>query len=127
MDSDDAGVACSRSLSERLAKQQIRSRILELPAKDPNELLVKEGVERFAEIVKEQLKEERKIILLPTTAANQKNESENKFETADAAQSSILPEVTAREMSRRLRIAATRCAGSRRRLIAGCALPSTSH
>jgi DNA primase catalytic core len=58
LDSDDAGRKACGSIAEKLKLHGIESRTITLPAKDPNELLVKEGPENFQKIAEGLLKEE---------------------------------------------------------------------
>lgn len=50
LDSDDAGRRAAAALSEKLTARGISTRVVDLPAKDANELLVREGREGFAAI-----------------------------------------------------------------------------
>ncbi|MGH9858159.1 MAG: CHC2 zinc finger domain-containing protein, partial [Acidobacteriota bacterium] len=58
LDSDDAGKKAAAHIAEKIIAMHIATQILELPAKDANELLKKEGVEKFKAIVSELLKKE---------------------------------------------------------------------
>lgn len=49
LDSDDAGRHASAALADKLTARDIEVRIVELPAKDANELLVRDGAAKFAE------------------------------------------------------------------------------
>ncbi len=59
LDSDEAGRAAAASIAEKFEKMHVPSRIIVLPAKDANELLQREGVERFKLIAGELLKKEQ--------------------------------------------------------------------
>jgi DNA primase len=58
LDSDEAGAKAAAHIAEKIGKVHIPTQIIELPAKDANELLKKEGVEKFKAIVAELLKKE---------------------------------------------------------------------
>lgn len=58
LDNDEAGKKAAAALAEKLAHLNVQTRLLELPAKDANELLQKEGVDRCRSIITEQLKKE---------------------------------------------------------------------
>jgi DNA primase len=58
LDSDDAGRKASESIAKKLKLQGIETKTIALPAKDPNELLVKEGPDGFRKNLEGQLKEE---------------------------------------------------------------------
>ena len=57
LDSDDAGRKASAAIAEKLKLQGVETRTATLPAKDPNELLVKEGADNFRIIFEGCLKE----------------------------------------------------------------------
>lgn len=57
LDSDEAGKKAAVNIAEKFTKMQLPAQIIELPAKDANELLAKEGVERFKLTIDELLKE----------------------------------------------------------------------
>lgn len=58
LDSDDAGKKAAAHIAEKIAQMAIGTQILTLPAKDANELLKKEGVEKFKATIEELLKKE---------------------------------------------------------------------
>jgi DNA primase catalytic core len=62
LDSDPAGRHAANELREKLTARGIAARVVELPAKDANELLVREGREGFASIW-------RRLLAQPDTAA----------------------------------------------------------
>lgn len=65
LDSDDAGHRASAALAEKLAARGIEVRIIELPAKDANELLVRDGAPTFGETW-------HRLIALTTAAKEEK-------------------------------------------------------
>jgi len=58
LDSDAAGVKASESIAEKLKLHGIETHTLTLPAKDPNELLTREGADGFQKIFEGLLKKE---------------------------------------------------------------------
>lgn len=58
LDADTAGERAAKSITRKIEEIGIETDILTLPAKDPNDLLVREGPETFSNIVKEQVKKE---------------------------------------------------------------------
>lgn len=56
LDSDAAGVKASAAIAEKLKLHGIETRTLTLPAKDPNELLTREGADGFQNILEGLLK-----------------------------------------------------------------------
>ncbi len=74
LDSDDAGERAAAAIAEKLASRGIATRMVTLPAKDANELLVREGAARFAtiwrELTKETAAKEEKPAAVPITAGD---------------------------------------------------------
>jgi len=58
LDSDEPGKQAAKSITAKLLKHGLAVRTIQLPAKDPNELLIKEGPDAFQNILEGLLKKE---------------------------------------------------------------------
>lgn len=68
LDPDDAGRTASSTIAEKLAKMNVPTQCIEVPAEDPNDLLQKEGLDRFKVIVDDLLKQQLKKETVPAAA-----------------------------------------------------------